>query len=112
VKLPNCDRAVIDQKKIQDYLLSSSHPVGRFKAAFFYSLGYSRERWQQLEIDLRHQHLAQDVHRVIESRHGQKFEIRANLKGPSGRTVEVVSIWIVLADESLPRLVTAYPGEQ
>ena len=110
--MPNGDRALIDQRKSQDYLLSPSHPVGRFKAAFFNSLGYTRERWQQLEMDLRHQHLEQDIHRVTESEHGRKFEIRANLKGPSGRTVRLVSIWIVLANEELPRLVTAFPGEQ
>jgi hypothetical protein len=112
VKLPNRDRAVIDQTKVQDYLLSPSHPVGRFKAAFFSSLGYSQDRWRQLEMDLRHQHVIQDVHRVTEFRYGQKFEIRANLKGPSGRAVEVVSVWIVPTDEDTPRLVTAYPGEQ
>ena len=29
---------------------------------------------------------------------------------PSGRTAEVVSVWVVRAGEGIPRFVTAYPG--
>lgn len=39
MRLPNADRAAIDAAKIRDYLLSEMHPVGRFKAAFFSTLG-------------------------------------------------------------------------
>jgi hypothetical protein len=31
--LPNADQAIIDPVKRQGYLLSTSHPIGRFKAA-------------------------------------------------------------------------------
>ena len=34
MNLPNADRAVIDARKVRSYLLSRSHPIGRFKAAF------------------------------------------------------------------------------
>jgi hypothetical protein len=44
MSLPNADRAIVDPAKVRDYLLS--HPVGRFKAAFFLSLGYSQDRWE------------------------------------------------------------------
>lgn len=43
VLLPNLELACVDERKIHDYLLSSEHPIGRFKAAFFRSLGYTRE---------------------------------------------------------------------
>ena len=39
--LPNAERALIDRAKIRDYLLSLHHPVGRFKARFFTSLGFT-----------------------------------------------------------------------
>jgi hypothetical protein len=55
--IPNADRAVIEPTKLHDYLLSRTHPIGRFKAAFFQALGYSSEDWRQLEADLRSQHL-------------------------------------------------------
>lgn len=41
VRLPNCDRAVVADPKVRDYLLSPSHAVGRFKSAFFLALGFS-----------------------------------------------------------------------
>jgi hypothetical protein len=52
MKLPEAQRAVIAAAKIRDYLLSTSHPVGRFKAPFFASLGYTVADWQRLEKDL------------------------------------------------------------
>ena len=109
MRLPNADRAVIDPAKLHGYLLSRSHPVGRFKAAFFVALGYSAENWQRLEIDLRSQHLAHEVVAGKASRYGQTYEIRATLVGPSGASARVVSIWFLPAGEEVPRFVTAYP---
>jgi hypothetical protein len=50
--LPNADRAVIDPAKIRDYLLAAAHPVGRFKARFFVSLGYTADQWGRLQDDI------------------------------------------------------------
>jgi hypothetical protein len=49
VLLPNADLAEIDPQKLHGYLLSKTHPIGRFKARFFAALGYAAERWQELE---------------------------------------------------------------
>jgi hypothetical protein len=35
MKLPEAQQAVITAAKIRDYLLSTSHPIGRFKEPFF-----------------------------------------------------------------------------
>jgi uncharacterized protein DUF6883 len=90
-------------------LLSRNHPIGRFKAGFFLALGYSSENWRQLEADLRSQHLSRDA--AVEERtpYGQKYAIRATLVGPSGRSAEVVSVWVVRTGEDFARFVTAYP---
>ena len=53
MRLPNADQAVIEPQKLHGYLLSPSHPVGRFKARFFTALGYAAEHWQDFESDLR-----------------------------------------------------------
>jgi hypothetical protein len=53
VKLPNADAAYVDPAKIRGYLLSTSHPVERFKVSFFDRLGCSDENWQQPERELR-----------------------------------------------------------
>ena len=110
MKIPNADRAIVEATKLRDYLLLPSHPVGRFKAPFFAALGYSQDQWPQLEADPRAQHLLQDAEPAAAASYGQKYEIRAILIGPNGRSAEVVSIWIILAGEEAPRLVTAYPG--
>jgi hypothetical protein len=53
VQLPNAESVVIDPAKLRDYLLSRFHYAGRFKAAFFGALGYLRENWQTLAVDLK-----------------------------------------------------------
>lgn len=57
VQLPSADRAMIPAEKLRDYVLSPVHPVGRFKAAFFGSLGYRQDDWPRLESDLRREHV-------------------------------------------------------
>lgn len=53
MKLPNTRLALIPLEKLRGYLLSEVHPVGKFKAVFFRSLGYTDSRWKRLENDLR-----------------------------------------------------------
>ena len=83
MKLQNADRAIVDATKLQGYLLSPTHPVGRFKARFFRRLGDAPDTWHQLDADLRGQHLPEDARLVESTAHGRKYEIRAVLKGPS-----------------------------
>jgi len=109
VKLPNADSAVIPPEKLRDYLLSSSHPVGRFKAAFFRALGYTDDDWERLEGDIRSV-LTNDAMVGEQTGYGQKLEVRGNITGPAGRNAEIVTAWIILKGESIPRFITAYPG--
>jgi hypothetical protein len=44
-----------------------------------------------------------------ETRYGRKYQVRGWLEGPSGRRARVVSVWIVLDEEDVPRLVTVFP---
>lgn len=94
---------------MRDYLLSPTHSVGRFKAALFTQLGYAQERWQELERDLRAQHLTSEAEEISGTRHGRKYRIQEPLVGPNGKKAELVSIWIIRRGETAPRLVTAYP---
>lgn len=112
MKLPNAANAVIDEAKLREYLLSPTHATGRHKAKVFARLGYSQARWLELEADLRAQHLVQEVEISYASPYGQKYEIRAILIGPAGVPAEIVSVWIIKSGESVPRLVTAMPGDK
>jgi hypothetical protein len=104
----NADRAIVDPEKLRGYLLSSQHPLGRFKARFFASLGYGPNDATRLEHDLRRQ-LGRHAEVVDAGSHGRKYVIRGILKGPNGRAARLVSVWIIRPDEDRPRFVTAYP---
>jgi len=73
-------------------------------------LGYTNEQWARLKADLLELAVTGEATISESTEYGQKYEVRGMLKGPSGRLTEVVSIWIVLADQETPRFVTAYPG--
>jgi uncharacterized protein DUF6883 len=110
VRLPDADQAIIDPLKVHGYLLSPTHPIGRFKAGFFAALGYAAERWQELEADVRAQHLTQDAELSGSLPAGKLFTIRAILKGRNGQSAVVLSVWFVPSAGGPPRFVTAYPG--
>jgi hypothetical protein len=110
VKLPFVESVVVETEKVRDYLLSSVHPVGKFKAAYFAELGYQQEEWFRLVEALLA--IAQEGNAVPGqlSQFGHKYEISATLVGPSGRSARVVTVWMVRHDEQLVRFVTALPG--
>ncbi len=109
MQIPNADQAVIEPAKLYGYLLAPSHPIGRFKAAFFLALGYTANKWRRLEADLRSQHLPQEATPEASAMYGQKYTIRARLEGPAGVSADTVSVWVVRTGEDFPRFVTAYP---
>jgi hypothetical protein len=52
--LPDAERALIATEKLRDYLLSPTHAVGRFKAAFFAKLVTHKttgNAWQTVSVD-------------------------------------------------------------
>jgi hypothetical protein len=112
VLLSKTERAEIAPAKIRDYLLSSRHAIGRFKARGFKALGFSALRWQELERALREQHLTQEARPSGAAAYGQKYTVRAILKGPSGESTTIVSVWLIPTGGDIPRFVTAYPGER
>lgn len=52
-RAPNADLVLVEDAKVRDYLLSPTHPVGRFKSVFFVALGSSLDRWEALRDALR-----------------------------------------------------------
>jgi hypothetical protein len=111
MQLPNARMALIPPEKLKGYLLSMTHPVGKFKAVFFRSLGYSVARWKRLENDLR-MLLRNDAIRTQKTEFGQKYEVNGVITGPTGKTAPIVTVWIILNGEDVPRFVTAYPGDE
>ena len=108
--LPNAELAIVEQAKVRDYLLSASHPVGRFKAAVFFAIGYRAERWQVLQQDLLTIARTGEARLGQASAYGQKYEVSGNLHGPSGRQAMFTTVWLVSAGSGVPRFVTAFPA--
>ena len=108
LKLPNADTAILPPEKLRDYLLSPSHPIGRYKAAFFRSLGYGPDSWEKLRKDLLGL-LSNEAELAGESDFGKKYAVRGAITGPTGAVAEIVAVWIILKGEETPRFVTAYP---
>ena len=108
MELPNAKRAVVDPGKVRDYLLSQTHPVGRFKAAVFMALGYRRADWEVLRTDLLAIGRTGAAVHGPASPYGQKYEVDAILNGPSGRSARFRTVWIVV-DGGPPSFVTAFP---
>jgi hypothetical protein len=108
--LPNFEKAIIEPDKLYNYVLSSSHPVGRFKAAFFRSCGYSSDNWRDFESSLRSIISYYDAVEAGESRYGKKYVVEGKLSNSSGDIVNIISVWVILNGDDIPRFITAYPG--
>ena len=110
MKLPRGDKALVEDAKVRDYLVSNEHPVGRFKARVFAVAGYHRKNWQRLRDDLRALGAVIEVRPGPADRFGRRFVGRGWLEGPTGTLLPVVTVWIIPSTGEPPRLVTAYPG--
>ena len=107
MKIPNADKAEVPEDKLRGYLLASDHAVGRFKARFFASLGFTSDTWQALRSRLK-QFAKKDAELGPTTEYGQKYFVSSRLEGPAG-AADVVAVWIVLEGDDTPRLVTVYP---
>ena len=111
MKLPNGEQAIIDERKVREYLLSPSHPVGRFKLKFFAGIGFGPESWRPFIAALAELAEKGEARIAEEGEFGQEYSASGLLTGPRGRAVSVVSVWIFELGSDKPRLVTVYPKE-
>jgi hypothetical protein len=112
MRLPGADVAVVDERKITEYLLNPKHLDGASKAAFFESLGFRVEDWQDLATAFLIVARNWPVTELVESVHGRKYIIEGEIMSPTGKSAWVRTVWIVDEGAEIPRLVTAYPCRQ
>ena len=111
MKIQNIDRAVVSPDKIKNYLLSLSHPVGRFKAIYFNKLGYSLDNWEILVdafIDILHNNKPK---KLIKTDFGVKYEVSGKINGKQNKKYKIITVWIIIKGTNYPKFITAYPGE-
>lgn len=110
MKLPNAAQAIVPQRKITDYLLSLTHRDGQSNARFFLRFGFMPEQWETFAQALRQHAIEHDVQQVEPSPFGTRYVIDGPLAAPDGRTPLVRVVWFTETNETIPRLVTAYPA--
>jgi hypothetical protein len=106
---PHADRAIIPQRKVEDYLLNAAHPNGASKAMFFIRFGFTRPNWTVLAKAL-HLHIrSHPVARSRRIRFGEVYEVIGPLSTPDGRNPRILTAWMVLHGSDAPHFVTAFP---
>ncbi len=113
MKLSNSHLAIVEGRKVAEYLLNASHPDNGGKARFFQALGYSAADVTQLAAALRKIAVAGETVDRIDSRHGTKYVVDGRLQSrvEESKNRAIRTVWIVESGDDVPRLVTAYPHE-
>jgi hypothetical protein len=108
-RLPEASLAVIERRKITDYLLTKGHPAGRAKAAFFQRFGFAAASWERLRDALLEHARSARVVSTADTPFGKKYILEGPLIAPDGRKPLVRAVWFVRPGETASRFVTAYP---
>lgn len=110
MNLPNYEKVYVPKQKLSNYLLSEIHAVGKAKARYFRSLGYTEENADQLADALLMIAKSEGVSQEVTSRYGTKYIIDGELVTPIGTRVRLRTVWVVESYGERPRFVTAYPA--
>jgi hypothetical protein len=111
MELPNKSRAQVPLEKVTDYLLSETHAVGKSKARYFRSYGFTDATASDLAQGLLEIVQNTPVESSERSPYGTKYMVDGELETPNGDMIQVRTIWIIENDGDTPRFVTAYPAE-
>ncbi|MEO8352380.1 MAG: DUF6883 domain-containing protein [Chthoniobacteraceae bacterium] len=109
MKLPNARDAIVERRKVIDYLLASEHPEGGGKADFFAHFGFTATEWEVFAHSLIADAQAHPVSSVSESKYGTKYRIDGTILCPDGGSPSIRAVWIIDRGSETPRLVTAHP---
>lgn len=107
MKLP--PNTVIAEVKITHYLLRLLDEDD--KSQFLARAGYVLDNSGRLIRDIREQLLPLDADLIGAVQYGTKYRIRGTLRGPNGRELRVVSIWITLEATGITKFLTLYPDK-
>jgi hypothetical protein len=108
--LVGANRAVIDPRKLTEYALNSTHPVGMHKARVFQSaFGFNQSNADDLMAQIREGVMRNPatIGRIDE--YGTRFTVDIPVVGPSGSGI-VRTGWIYKPGSNTPELTTLIPG--
>ena len=102
--------AVIAPEKLTLYLLRWRPEDD--KSAFLARAGYTLENPDRLRHDIQTQLLPLDAEFVEATEYGPKYLIRGSLRGPNGRELPVVTIWMIEEASQQTKFITLYPAHR
>lgn len=101
--------AIIASEKLTQYLLV---PLPKDdKSKYLAQAGYTLENWEQLEQDIRNQVLIEPAELIESTRYGDKYSIRAYLRGPNQATLKILTIWMMTKGQARFIALTPDKGE-
>ena len=107
--LPNRRNAVVDDRRLTQYLLAADHPRGRHKAVFFGRLGYWPLNADALRVELLRIAAVNEVAETTVTRYGTTYVIDGVIQNRAGGSVPLRTVWFIDRGAATPRLLTAYP---
>ena len=110
--IPNVAQALVPPAKITDYLLSATHPIGRSKADFFRSCGFSIEQADVMISALKKHATSHGATYSKPTPYGLKYIVEGEMITPARGAVPLCAIWFIEAGAEQPVFVTAYPSKR
>jgi hypothetical protein len=108
MKLPNGDQAIVEDRKLVEYVLNAQHPVGKHHAVLFRELlGIGPHQAPLLKAALSQAAREAEAVPSRPSLFGKKYELRLTMTGAKGDHV-VLAIWLIERGAEVPRLITCY----
>lgn len=108
--LPNKEKCTVQKEKIVDYLLNENHDIGKSKARFFQSFGFSTDSFENLKAALIEHGQNRPIIKSNDIGFGPKYTVQCAINTPSGEQPCIETVWIIEQGSDVPRLVTAYPS--
>ncbi|MFM9971374.1 MAG: DUF6883 domain-containing protein [Burkholderiales bacterium] len=107
--LPHVNNVKVPEDKVRKYLLSSTHPMGKGKAALFIRFGFTAEKWQELAAELESHARENPVANISSTEYGVRYVIDGLLRTPNNSALNIRGVWFITRGIEVPRFVTAHP---
>ena len=108
MRLPNAEHAIISIAKLRNYCLNENHKTGKDEAGVFRAaLDMDENHAHELQARLAKAAQEEEASPRSFSAHGEQFNIEFRYTR-QGKTTMIRCNWIILEEETVPRLTTCY----
>ncbi len=106
--VPNAEKAVVDMRKLRDYCLDESHPIGKHKARLFASaLSLTKTNADELRDILLSAVKTTESELSRQDEFGQRYTVDFEAENDNKRAT-IRSGWIIETGSDVPKLTTCF----